>query len=76
VLVFEEQGRPGGAQVPGEVVGEHAEQDVRADAGFEVVVDRADLEFGAFERFERALGLLEALVGAHDIVACELCRGL
>jgi hypothetical protein len=32
---------PGLAQVPGEVVAEHAEEDVRFDAIFEAVVDRA-----------------------------------
>ena len=47
----------------GDVVGEHAEEDVRADAVFEVVVDRADLD-RVLHRAERALGHLELLVGA------------
>ena len=42
---------------------------------FEVVVDRADLEIGAFEGPERPLGLLEVLVGANDVLAGEHSPG-
>ena len=49
VLVGEQQRFPRGFQVPGEVVGEHADQHVRADAVLEVVVDRADLQLRALE---------------------------
>ena len=58
--------------MPGEVVGQHAEEHVRADAVFEVVVDRADLELGAFEGAERSLDLFEVLVGAHDLPGIQL----
>ena len=61
--------------MPGEVVGEHAEEHVRADAVVEVVVDRADLELGAFEGSERSLDLFEVLVGAHDLAGAELAVG-
>jgi hypothetical protein len=47
LLVLEEQRRPSLSEVPGEVVGERAEQHVRAHAVLEAVVDRADLELGA-----------------------------
>lgn len=47
--------------MPGEVVGEHAEEHVRADAGLEVVVDRADLKLRAFEGPERPLDLSRPL---------------
>ena len=40
---------------------------MRADAVFEAVVDRADLELGAFEGAEGSLGLFELLVGADDV---------
>jgi hypothetical protein len=47
VFVVEEQLGPGLAQVPLEVVGEHAEQDVGAHAVLEPVVDRAGQEVEA-----------------------------
>ena len=49
VLVGEQQGFPGGFEVPGEVVGEHADQHVRADTVLEAVMDRSDLQLGAFQ---------------------------
>ena len=49
VLVGEQQGLPRGFLVPGEVVGEHADQHVRFDAVGEVVVDRTDLQLEAFQ---------------------------
>ncbi len=61
--------------MPGQVVGEHAEEDVRPDAVFEAVVDRADLELGALEGAECALDLFEALVGAHDVAGWQRSRG-
>ena len=45
---------------------------MRADAVFEAVVDRADLELGAFQGAEGALDLFEVLVGAHDLAGGEL----
>ena len=57
-----------------QVVGEHAEEDVGADALFEAVVDRADLE-RALEGAEGALDPLERLVGADDLGGCELSAG-
>jgi hypothetical protein len=60
--------------VPGEVVGEHAEEDVGLDALLEPVVDGAQLE-PALERAEGALDLVELLVGAHDVGRFELRAG-
>ena len=62
-VVGEQQWREALLEFEGDVVGEHAEEHVRADAVFEVVVDRADLD-RVFHRSERALGHLELLVGA------------
>jgi hypothetical protein len=70
-LVGEKQLGPGLAQVPGEVVGERAEEDVRLDAVLEAVVDGTQLE-RALELAEGALNLLELLVGAHDLGRFEL----
>src|SRR5262249_34906999 len=74
VFVVEEQWLPGLAQVPGEVVGERAEEDVRFDAVFEAVVDRAQLEW-AFEGAEGALDLFELFVGADDLGRFEFAVG-
>jgi hypothetical protein len=46
VMVLEEEWRERAAQVPLDVVGEHAEEDVRPDPRFGVVVKRADVEVG------------------------------
>ena len=61
-------------ELEGDVVGEHAEEHVRADAGLEVVVDRADLD-RVFHRSERALGHLQLLVGADRGRRGELVGG-
>ena len=57
-LVGEEQFGPRVTEVPVEVVGERADEDVGADALFEAVADRSDLE-RAFEGAEGALDLGE-----------------
>ena len=67
LFVDEEQLGPGFAEVPFEVVGEQAEEGVRADAVFATVVDRADLELGALEGAEGLLGVGELFVGADDV---------
>jgi len=66
------RGSPGFAQVPGQVVAEHAEKDVGSDALFEVMVDGTDLELGALECLEGALDLGQLLVGAHDLGGRQL----
>jgi len=58
-------------QMPGEVVGQHAQEHVCADPVLEVVVDRADLKLGAFEGPERELDLLEVLVGADHVTGAQ-----
>ena len=75
LLVLEEQWRPGGAEVPFEVVGEQAEEGVGADAVFAAVADRADLELGALEGAEGAFGVGELLVGADDLGSGERVVG-
>ena len=50
--VAEQQRRPGTLEVPADVVGEHAQEDVRADPALRPVVDRADREVDRLERAE------------------------
>ena len=89
VVVLEEEGGEPLSQVPLEVVGEHAEEDVGADVVGGMDEDGADLE-GALDGAEGALDAGEALVcldggvgpegvgveaGADDIDAVELGFG-
>ena len=67
MLVCEGELAPGMAQVPLDVEGERAEEDVRADTMLEAVMDRADLELGSLECAKVPLDLLELLVGADDV---------
>ena len=69
-LVGEQQRREAGVEFEGDVVGEHAEEHVGADARLEVVVDRADLD-RVLDRAERAFGHLELLVGADGRARAE-----
>ncbi len=55
-----------------DVVGEHAEGDVRPHPLLEAVVDRPDLELGRLHRPEGPPGLGELLVGADDRRSREL----
>ena len=56
VLVVEQQRRQRLAQVPLDVVGEHAEEDMRSDPLLEAVVDRPHLEVDCFQATKRAFG--------------------
>ena len=69
-VVCEQQFGEARLELEGDVVGEHAEEHVRADAGLEVVVDRADLD-RVLHRSERALGHLELFVGADRGGRCR-----
>lgn len=53
------------AQVPDDVVGQHAQEDMRAHAAGQAVVDRADLESDRLEGAEGAFHTGQALVGEH-----------
>ncbi len=63
VLVGVGQGCPGTAQVPDQVAGEHADQDVGADAFFEPVVDGPQVQVVGFDVAEVPLDVFEVLVG-------------
>ena len=63
------------AQVPGEVGGEHADQDVGADAVLEAVVDRAQVQVVGFEAAEVAFHLGEVLVGGDHGGGVEVGGG-
>ena len=67
ILVGEQQRTPRLDHVPLDVVGEHAEEDVRPDAVVPIVADGPDLEAEGFERTKRALDLSERLVTADRI---------
>ena len=69
VVVVEEEGCEVVSHVPLDVVGEHAEEDVGADAVGASVVDRSDLEVDGFEGAEGALDAGEVLVGADGLGA-------
>ena len=66
VVVVEEH------HVPLDVVGEHAEEDVGADAPLEAVVDGPHLEIHPLEAAEGALDPAEALVGPDRVFGPEL----
>ena len=67
IFVGEEQGAPRFAHVPLDVVGEHAQQDVRAHPIGQMVVDGAHLQIDRLERAEGAFHIAQGLVAAHDI---------
>lgn len=58
-----EKGLEAPGHVPLQVVGEHADEDVAAQAFVEAVIHRADLELNGFEIAEGLLDLEEAFVG-------------
>src|SRR4051812_26064324 len=68
LLVGEHQLAPRLAHVPLDVVGEHAQEDVGADAIFAPVVDRPDLEVDGLEGAEGAFHAGQRLVVADRIV--------
>jgi hypothetical protein len=70
-VVFDEERRESLLELEAERVGEHAEEDVRAYAVVEPMVDRADLELGALHPAEGLLGVSEQLVRADDRVRGE-----
>jgi hypothetical protein len=63
VVVVIEHRREAGAQVPFEVMGQNAEEDVGAHARAETVKDGADVKIDGLEPAEGALDPAEALVG-------------
>ena len=65
VLVGEGQRRPGPAQVPGQVAGEHADQHVGPDAFFQPVEDRPQVQVVGFDVPEVPLDVFEVLVGGR-----------
>ena len=65
VMVVEEDGSETLAHMPMDIIGEHAQKDMSADTIGEVVMDGADLQFGALEAAKSALDLGEIFVGEH-----------
>src|SRR5260370_40398868 len=74
LMIIEQDGSERLSRVPFEIIGEHAEQYVGADAIGQAMVDRPDLEIDGLDRAEGAFGLAQTLVGPHDIAGSE--RGL
>jgi hypothetical protein len=60
------------AHVPLDVIGEHAEKDMRLHPAGEAIVDGADLEVDGLERAEGALDVGEALVGEDCRTGIEI----
>src|ERR1022692_2347376 len=75
VLVGEGELGEGGAQVPGEVAGEHADQDVAADSFFQVVVDGPQVQVVGLGDAEVPLDVLEVLVGGDHGGGVHGARG-
>jgi len=71
VVVVEEDGSEGLAHVPFEVVGEHAQQDMGADAVGAAMVDGADLEIDGLMAAEGALDPGELLVAGDNAGGVE-----
>ena len=65
--IGEHQLAPGLTHVPLHVVGQHAQEDVRAHPIGRVVMDRAHLQVDGLERAERALDVGQGLVVAHAL---------
>ena len=72
VGVGKHQFAPGLAHVPLDVVGEHAQEDMRAHPIGQTVVDRAHLQIDGLERTEGALDVGERLVVAHAVGGIHL----
>src|SRR5213078_1127132 len=66
---------PGSAQVPDEVGGEHADQDVGFDAVLQAVVDGAQVEVVDLDGAEVAFHMGEVLVGGDGVGGLELVGG-
>ena len=75
VLIGEGQQRPGAAQVPGQVAGEHADQHVCLDAFFQPVEHRPQIQVVGLDRAEVPLDVLEVLVGTDDAGGVEVAGG-
>src|SRR5208337_434255 len=75
VLVGVGQRRPGPAQVPGEVAGEHADQHVRLDAFFQAVEDGPQVQVVGFDVAEVPFDVFEVFVGGDHGGRVELAGG-
>ena len=72
VVVVEQERLEGLAHVPLDVVGEHAQEDVRPHPVGAAVVDRAYLQVDGLEGPKGALDLRQVLVGAHGLCGIEV----
>ena len=75
IVVLEQHRGEVSLHVPDDVVGEHAQEDVGADAVGPAMVDRTDVEVAGFEVAKAAFGVAEALVGEDEVGGCEAVRG-
>ena len=64
---MEEERRQGVAQMPFDVIGEHAEEDMGAHAVCRPVSDRPDVEIDGFQGPEGAFDTGEILIGLHRL---------
>ena len=67
VLVGKHQLAPRLAHVPLDIVGEHAQEDVRPHAVFQMMVDGSDMQIDGLHRTKRPLDLCERFVTAHRL---------
>ena len=61
--------------MPLDVIGQHAEKDVRPHVIFRVVIDRPHADLDPLQTAKRALDLREALILPHGIRRCQPIRG-
>ena len=75
-VVLEQYGGQGFAHVPLDVVGEHAQKDVRAHMGLGAVADGAYVQIvDALHAAEGLLDVPEAFVGAHGVLGAQRALG-
>jgi hypothetical protein len=75
IFIGEQQRSPHLDQMPVHVVREHAQEYVCADAVFEPVIDRTDLQVQGFQGTERAFDLSERFVAAYRVGRRHLFLG-
>ena len=74
-FIRKQQCTPGFPHVPLDIVGQHAEQDVRTDSRLQPMVDGADMQIERFHGAERPFDFGKSLVAAHRLGRVHLLLG-
>ena len=70
-LVDEEEGSQGFAHMPFDIVRQHTQEQVSADASLQAVMDGADAQVQALERPEGLLDIAQAFVSPHGVLCAQ-----